>query len=223
MACSSPSVALAALLALAAPLAMAANPRATLPISVEAESSDFDYKNGVLVFTRIRITQGDARVEADRATATGLDFENSSWRFEGQVHITAEGGSLSSEAATVRFVNNEISSAEVTGSPARFAQQRGEQRAEGRAQRIDYHLTSGRVRLAGDAWLTDGSNEITGSTLVYSMREERVVAEAGEQGGQPVRITINPKSPPAAGPGAAPEVAPEVAPEDGAGPPGDPP
>ena len=28
------------------------------------------------------------------------------------------------------------------------------------------------------------------------MREERVVAEAGEQGGQPVRITINPKAPP---------------------------
>lgn len=215
MACSSPSLALAALLALAPPLAMAANPRATLPISVEAESSDFDYKNGVLVFTRIRIIQGDARVEADRATATGLDFENSNWLFEGQVRITAEGGFLSSEAANVKFVNNEISSAEVTGSPARFAQQRGEQRAEGRARHIDYQLTSGRVRLAGDAWLTDGSNEITGSTLVYNMREQRVVAEAGEQGGQPVRIIINPKSPPAAGP--------EAVPSDDAKPPGDPP
>jgi lipopolysaccharide transport protein LptA len=191
-----PSLALAALLAVATPLALAATPRALLPITVEAESSDFDYKNGVLVFSRVRITQGDARVEADRATATGLEFENSSWRFEGQVRIDAEGGSLLSDAATVRFVNNEISSAAVTGSPARFAQQRGEQRAEGRAQRIDYELASGQVRLVGDAWLSDGKNDITGSTLVYSMREERVLAEAGEQGGQPVRITINPKSPP---------------------------
>lgn len=193
---SNPSLALAALLAVAAPLALAATPRASLPITVEAESSDFDYKNGVLVFTRVRITQGDARVEADRATATGLEFENSRWRFEGSVRINAEGGSLASDSATVRFVNNEIQSAEVTGSPATFSQKRGEQRAEGRAQRIDYDLASGRVRLAGGAWLSDGSNDITGSTLVYSMREQRVVAEAGEQGGQPVRITINPKSPP---------------------------
>jgi len=196
MAASIPKFALGVLLAAAAPLALAANPRASLPISVEADSSDFDYKNGVLVFTRVRITQGDARVEADRATATGLEFENSRWRFEGSVRIRAEGGSLASDSATVRFVNNVIQSAEVTGSPATFAQERGEQRAEGRAERIDYDLGTGRVRLAGGAWLSDGSNEITGSTLVYSMREERVVAEAGEQGGQPVRITINPKSPP---------------------------
>jgi lipopolysaccharide transport protein LptA len=196
MAVSPPSLALGALLALAAPLAVAAQPRASLPISVEADSSDFDYKNGVLVFTRVRITQGDARVEADRATATGLEFENSRWRLEGKVRIRAEGGSLASDTATVRFVNNEIQNAEVVGSPATFAQQRGDERAEGRAERIDYDLDSGRVRLSGGAWLSDGSNEITGSTLVYSMREERVVAEAGEQGGQPVRITINPKSPP---------------------------
>jgi lipopolysaccharide transport protein LptA len=196
MAASIPSLSLGVLLAAAAPLAMAADPRASLPISVEAESSDFDYKNGVLVFNRVRITQGDAQVEANRATATGLEFENSRWRFEGKVRIRAEGGSLASDLATVRFVGNEIQSAEVTGSPATFAQQRGEQRAEGRAERIDYDLENGRVRLSGGAWLSDGSNEITGSTLVYSMREERVVAEAGEQGGQPVRITINPKSPP---------------------------
>ena len=204
MAYSSPSLALAALLAVAAPLALAASPRASLPITVEAESSDFDYKNGVLVFSRVRITQGDARVEADRATATGLEFENSSWRFEGQVRINAEGGSLASDAATVRFVNNEISSALVTGSPARFTQERGERRAEGRAQSIDYELASGKVRLVGDAWLSDGNNDITGSTLVYSMREERVLAEAGEQGGKPVRITINPKSPPGEKPPEAP-------------------
>ena len=68
--------------------------------------------------------------------------------------------------------------------------------ADFRTGQIDYDLASGRVRLSGDAWLSDGSNQITGSTLVYSMREERVVAEAGEQGGRPVRITINPKAPP---------------------------
>lgn len=185
------------LLALGAAAAQAATPRSALPIDVEAESSDFDYRNGVLVFRKVRITQGDSRVEADRATATGLEFDNSRWQFEGSVRILAEGGQLASDAATVRFTDNEIAGAEVIGQPATFSQTRGERRAEGRAERIDYDLATGRVRLVGKAWLSDGRNEITGSTLVYSMRDERVLAEAGEQGGQPVRITINPKSPPA--------------------------
>lgn len=196
MAASSPRLASLAVLMFACAAAGAQGPRASLPISVEADSSDFDYKNGVLVFKRIRVTQGDARVEADLATATGLEFQNSQWRFEGSVRIELEDGFLTSDAATVRFRNNEIASAEVTGQPATFAQRRGEQRAEGRAGRIEYDLASGRVRLTQGARLSDGRNEITGSTLVYSVADERIVAEAGDQGGEPVRITINPQSPP---------------------------
>jgi lipopolysaccharide transport protein LptA len=184
------------LLALGAAAAQAAAPSTSLPIDVEAESSDFDYRNGVIVFLKVRITQGESRVEADRATATGLEFDNSRWKLEGHVQISAEGGQLASDTATVRFTDNEIAGAEVIGQPATFSQTRGERRTEGRAGRIDYDLATGRVRLGGNAWLSDGRNEITGSTLVYSMRDERVLAEAGEQGGQPVRITINPKSPP---------------------------
>ena len=187
------------LVASGAAMAQTAVPRTAQPIDVEAESSDFDYRNGVLVFRKVRITQGDSRVEADRATATGLEFDNSRWQFEGSVQISAEGGQLASDAATVRFVDNEIAGAEATGRPAVFSQTRGERRAEGRAGRIDYDLATGRVRLTGEAWLSDGRNEITGSTLVYSMRDERVLAEAGEQGGKPVRITINPKAPPGDG------------------------
>jgi lipopolysaccharide transport protein LptA len=208
MAASTHRPILAALLLLAAALAQAASPRAELPISVEAQSSDFDYKNGVLVFSHVVITQGDARVEADHATATGLDFENSRWRLEGNVRIKAEGGSLASNQATVNFQNNEIAVAQVVGAPAVFSQKRDDRSAEGHANQIDYDLASGRVRLSGDAWLSDGNNQITGTTLVYSMREERVIAEAGEQGGRPVRITIQPKAPP----GAAPEKQPDKGP-----------
>lgn len=183
------------LLAPALAAAQGTAPRPALPIDVEAESSDFDYRRSVLVFRKVRITQGESSVEAEQATATGLEFENSSWQFDGSVRILAEGGQLTSDTASVRFAGNEIASAEVVGQPARFAQTRGERRAEGYAQRIDYDFVTGRVRLSGGAWLSDGRNEITGTTLVYSIRDERVLAEAGEQGGQPVRITINPTPP----------------------------
>ncbi len=185
----------AAALALA-PAPCAADDQRSLPITVEADSSDFDYRNSVLVFRNVRITQGDARVEAEQATATGLEFENSRWLFEGSVRISVADGRLESDRASVRFVNNEIEGAEVAGSPARFRQQQDGRLAEGRAERIDYDLGSQRVRLSGDAWLSDGRNEISGTRLVYGLREQRVLAEAADQGGQPVRITIQPRPPP---------------------------
>lgn len=192
---------LASLVAAPAPAA----DRRNQPITVEADSTDFDYRNSLLVFRNVRITQADARVQADVATATGLDFANSRWRFEGRVRITVGTGVLESDTATVRFLNEEIAGAEIVGSPARFRQQRDGRIAEGRADRIDYDLATERVRLSGNAWLAEGRNEITGSRLTYSLREERVLAEASEQGGQPVRIVINPRSADAPAPEQPPE------------------
>ena len=51
----------------------------------------------------------------------------------------------------------------------------------------------GTVRLTGDAWLSDGTNEISGSTLVYDLNGQRVVANPDDQGDQRVRLTIQPK------------------------------
>ncbi len=50
--------ALAVLAAAALPV-RAAEPRSTQPVSVEAESSDVDYRSSRVVFNRVRITQGD--------------------------------------------------------------------------------------------------------------------------------------------------------------------
>ncbi len=175
----------------------AAGPRqADLPISLDAASSDFDYRNNTLRFRQVRIVQGNVHVEADDATATGLNFENSRWAFHGNVRIVVEGGSLTSDDAQVTFVNNQIASAVITGSPSSFEQklQDSDNIARGRAGRIEYDFTDGTVRLAEDAYLTDGRSDIRGQTLVYSIRDQRVLAEASEQGDERVRITINPRS-----------------------------
>ncbi|HJS21739.1 MAG TPA: lipopolysaccharide transport periplasmic protein LptA [Steroidobacteraceae bacterium] len=177
--------------------AHAAGPRQSdLPISLDAASSDFDYRNNTLRFRQVRIVQGTVRVEADEATATGLNFENSRWEFRGNVRIDVEGGSLASNDAQVTFVNNQIATAVITGSPATFEQQLQESDdiAKGRAGRIEYDFTAGNVQLMEDAYLTDGRNDIHGQKLVYSIRDQRVLAEASEQGQERVRITINPRS-----------------------------
>jgi hypothetical protein len=59
--------------------------------------------------------------------------------------------------------------------------------------------------------LTDGASEITGQTLVYNIRDERVLANPGEKDRQGVSITIRPgekpviKNGPKLEPGAGPQ------------------
>ncbi|MEY4932572.1 MAG: hypothetical protein RLZZ403_892 [Pseudomonadota bacterium] len=180
---------------------------ATKPISLDAASTNFDYRNNLLTFRKVRIAQGGMSVEADEATATGLDFENSEWRFMGAVHIRMPNGLLNSDSATITFRNNLITNAKIAGSPANFQQERVEQQvARGRAGTIEYDVTRGTIELRDKAWLSDGKNEITGQTLVYDMVKERVIANPGEQDPGGVSITINPRSltppstPPAPGP-----------------------
>jgi lipopolysaccharide transport protein LptA len=182
-------------LACAGSVANAAAVGSQEPINLEAASSDFDYRNNTLLFRRVRITQGPLQVEAQEASATGLNFENSEWNLKGDVRITVPDGKLASSDARVTFRGNEIVNASIRGTPASFEQRLKESRqlAQGEAATIDYNVREGTVRLSGDAWLTDGQNVIRGTTLVYDIGKQRVVANPGgsEPGG--VRITINPK------------------------------
>jgi len=165
-----------------------------LPIDVA--SSKVDYKGDTVVFQDVVITQGDTKVQADHAHATGLDnFDNSHWTFDGNVRINGEQhGSLKSDQAVVEFRNKYISKATITGNPAEFEQRRTDtpEMARGHAHEIVYNVTDGTVRLSNDAWLSDGHNEISGPELVYSIREQRVQATTAPGTDDKVHIIIQP-------------------------------
>ena len=179
----------------AAPTAQPLPPAAgQQPITVDAASSEVDYRTNTVVFSQVVISQGATRVQADHAHATGLNFANSRWTFDGRVRIDAEQrGSLRSDQAVVEFRDNRIARATITGKPAEFEQKRtgSEQMARGHADEIIYDVDEGTVRLTSDAWLSDGQNEISGPLLVYNIRAERVQADASP-GGERVHITITP-------------------------------
>jgi lipopolysaccharide export system protein LptA len=187
--------ALATLLAAASPAFAATTHDTQAPINLEAASSDFDYRNNTLVFKRVKISQGSLQVEAMEASATGLNFENSQWTLQGQVRITVPDGKLASNDAAVTFRNNDIVRAVIRGKPATFEQrlEDGSQVAKGRADTIEYDVQAATVRLIGGAWLSDGQNEIRGSTLVYDIGKQRVAANPGETEPGGVHITILPK------------------------------
>jgi lipopolysaccharide transport protein LptA len=171
-----------------------------LPITVDAASSEVDYRTNTVVFTQVVISQGATRIQADHAHASGLNFANSRWTFEGHVRIdAAPSGSLRSDQAVVEFRDNRIARATASGKPAQFEQQRSDsqQMARGHADEIVYDVSEGTVRLSSDAWLSDGVNEISGPLLVYNIRAQRVQAAAQPGTDQRVHITIQPQSGPA--------------------------
>ena len=184
-------------LALPASQAMAAHVEQQA-ISLDAQSSELDYKNNNLIFRKVRITQGNMSVAADQAQATGLDFENSRWVFRGNVKITMDQGQLTSDEAEIIFVKKLLSKAIVNGNPAAFEQRIAKtgKLAQGRADTINYDVAKGVVHLTKSAWLSDGQNEIRGESLKYNVLAQNIVAEASEQGSQRVHIIITPPANP---------------------------
>jgi lipopolysaccharide transport protein LptA len=189
-----PALVLPALLAVAGPLALAdaGPPREDLSIDVEARTTVIDLKENTAILGAVIIREGDVRVEAREATAKGGvdNFENNQWVLTGDVRIVMPGGGLEADRAVVSFVDNRIVRAVITGSPSEFEQKIEESGdlARGHARTIEYDVVGGTVRLEGDAYITDGRNDIRGSALVYDINSQRVVNEGEDR----VRITINP-------------------------------
>lgn len=167
-------------------------------ISLDAQSSELDYKNNNLVFRKVRIAQGAMSVAADQAQATGLDFENSHWVFRGNVKIGMEQGQLTADEANVTFAKKLIAKAVVNGNPAAFEQRIAKtgKLAQGHADSIDYDVTKGVVHLSKNAWMSDGEREIQGESLKYNVVAQTIVAEGSEQGSQRVHIIITPPAKP---------------------------
>jgi lipopolysaccharide transport protein LptA len=167
-------------------------------ISLDAQSSELDYKNNNLVFHKVRIAQGGMSVAADQAQATGLDFENARWVFRGNVKITMDQGQLAADEAEVIFAKKLLAKAIVNGKPASFEQPIAKtgKLARGRADSIDYDVAKGVVHLSKSAWLSDGQNEIRGESLKYNVLAQNIIAEGSEQGSQRVHIIITPPANP---------------------------
>jgi lipopolysaccharide export system protein LptA len=172
-------------------------------LGMDATSSELDYKTNTVVFENIVVCQGNIRVRAQRARATGLsiNFKNSEWKFAGDVRIDAPPrGSLQSDQAMLEVRNDRIARATVTGNPAHFQQQRadGLGMEQGQADQMIYDVKAGTVTLAGNARISQGRNEISGPAIVYNIRRESVEASSSGSS-QRVHITITPQALPKKG------------------------
>ncbi len=176
------------------PIAAAAQLQDTrLPITVDAEKTDYDGKAGLLIFRSPKVTQGSLVIEADEGRATELNFDDSTWTFSGNVIIDVNNGRIESDAADLRFTENQLLTAQISGSPATFELKRAgsEEVTYAEAGRLRYDLVAGTVEFSENATITEGGNQISSNLLVYDIKAQRIQAQGSDDAGR-VRITYTP-------------------------------
>lgn len=165
-----------------------------VPITIDADSSEFDYDTRRLVFHGLRLDQGNLGIQADLAETDKLDFTDGVWIFSGNVVVETETANLYCDKARLMFVNHQLTAAELSGTPARFEQiiEGTEEVNSGEANSIRYALQKGTLELRNDARFSDGANEISGDLITYDLTTRHLRAGSGDSG--PVKILIEPPS-----------------------------
>ncbi len=165
-----------------------------LPVSLDADSTAYDGKSSMVMFRGLRLTQGRLGISADEGFASKMDFEDSTWHFEGNVVIDVENGRIESDVADMEFSAYQLKTATIVGSPATFEMQRpgSEDRTYAEAGKLVYDFDAGVVEFSEDATITEGGNQISSSYLVYNIREQRINASSAGEGDPKVRIIYTP-------------------------------
>ncbi len=168
------------------------NPR--LPISLDADSTDYDGKSAMLRFEGLRLSQGNIGIEADEGLASKLDFEDSVWKFTGSVVIDIENGHIECDSADLQFLDHQLKLAVVEGTPATFELTRAgsDEPTYAEAGKLRYDLDTGVIEFSEEATITEKGNQISADFLVYDIQQQRINAESSGSGDGRVRITYTP-------------------------------
>jgi lipopolysaccharide transport protein LptA len=167
-----------------------------LPITLAADSTDYDGKSSMMMFQGLRLSQGTTNIEADVGRASKIDFEDSVWHFDGNVVIDVEAGHIESDSAELHFADTQLRLAIIEGSPATFELKRpgSDEVTYAKAGLLKYDLDAGTVEFSDQAVITEGGNQISSSYLMYNIAEQRINAQSSGDGGEKVKITVIPEA-----------------------------
>ena len=167
-----------------------------LPMDIDADNTTFDGKNSMIIFSGLRLTQGQVSIQADEGRATRMELEDSTWQFSGNVVIDIGAGRIECNSADLYFDDFRLRRAVVTGSPAVYDLRRpgSEGVTHGEAGRLQYDVDAGTIEFSGQATITEGGNQISSNMLVYNISEQRIKADSSGVDDGRVRITYTPKN-----------------------------
>lgn len=162
--------ALALVLAIASPAALALPEDAEQPIEIESDSAELDEASGVAVYAGdVRMRQGTMVVTAQTLTISTDD--------DAVTRITADGGG---DDAPATFTQ------QLEAGPATDP----DLQVRGRAAQIVYLTAEERIEFEGDAELSQATDRFEGDRISYDLRARRVNASA--RGGERMIFTLDP-------------------------------
>lgn len=142
-------------------------------------------------------TQQPIHIEADRAE---ISESQGVMTYTGHVVLSQGGIEVRADSVIVFAKEGEVQRIIAEGQPVHYRQQRlNEQEVRGVSQRMEYTAANKQVLLLGQAEFWQGENRFSGNRIQYDPQTERVVANAGTEGGadmpqQRVTVTLQPRS-----------------------------
>ncbi len=163
----------------------------------EAHSSGLDFRNSTWIFEGgVQFGARGTRVSAGKAVLEFREQELTSATLSGAPvnfsQSAAASVKLSGNTARLEFAASTLNKAYFTGTPVNYEQISDTLSTMARADSVFFDAPKGTVTLQDNAWIGEGSREITGNRITYNYTQRSVVAASDANGDERVTITIAP-------------------------------
>ena len=144
-----------------------------------------------LYFEDVSLKKKDLNINSDGASITNLNSGTSVFTFLGNVEIISEIVTIKCDKAVLEFEENELKNARFIGLLSSFQQfdDKRELIASGSAEIFEYDHTTNILRMETNAWVNNGSNEVSGNLITYNLVKRNIIANS--ENGLPVKLIID--------------------------------
>ena len=154
--------------------------------------SDLDQQPD-LYFEDVSLKKNNLNINSDGASITDLNNETTVFTFLGNVEIISDIMVIKCDKAILEFKENELKNARFTGKLSSFQQFDNEREliASGTAEVFEYDHITNILRMETNAWVNNGSNEVSGNLITYNLVKRNIIADS--ENGLPVKLIIDSK------------------------------
>ena len=146
-----------------------------------------------LYFEDVSLKKNNLNINSDGASITDLNNETTVFTFLGNVEIISDIVIIKCDKAVLEFKENELKNARFTGKLSSFQQFDNEREliASGTAEVFEYDHITNILRMETNAWVNNGSNEVSGNLITYNLVKRNIIADS--ENGLPVKLIIDSK------------------------------
>ena len=146
-----------------------------------------------LYFEDVSLKKNNLNINSDGASITDLNNETTVFTFLGNVEIISDIVIIKCDKAVLEFKENELKNARFIGELSSFQQFDNEREliASGTAEVFEYDHITNILRMETNAWVNNGSNEVSGNLITYNLVKRNIIADS--ENGLPVKLIIDSK------------------------------